>query len=147
MRKVAKKEEIIRMPNNQRNTSLGTIAIAALVGGATGAFVSLLFAPKSGKAFRQDIQNKTVDIIEQVEDTTFQRAEAIKQRSIDLADKGKKLKTDIQVFIQDLKLRKPDYINVSQSTPEEASSQPETATIAPEFGPTEIPTSDSEPTI
>lgn len=135
------------MPNNQKSTSLGTVAIAALVGGATGAFVSLLLAPKSGKAFRQDIQNKAADIIEQVEDTTFQRAESIKQRSIDLADKGKKLKTDIQLFIQDLKLRKPGYIDVTQTPPEEASSQPETDTNSPEFGPTKIPPDQSEPTV
>ncbi|EGW38832.1 YtxH domain-containing protein [Desulfosporosinus sp. OT] len=134
------------MPNNPKNSSVGTIALAALVGGATGALISLLFAPKSGKALRQDIQNKAVGFMEQVEDTTFQRAEAIKQRSTDLADKGKKLKTDIQIFIQDLRLKKPAYVDVTQSAPEETSSQPETETIS-EFVPTEVPPYEGTPTV
>ena len=131
------------MPSNKKST----IAIAALVGGAAGALVSLMFAPKSGKELRQDIQNKAVGIIEQIEDTTYQRAEAIKQRSTDLADKGKKLKTDIQIFIQDLRLKKPDYIDVTQSTSEEISPQPETEVNSPEFAPTEIPPYEETPTV
>ena len=134
------------MPSNPKNTSVGTVAIAALVGGAAGALVSLMFAPKSGKELRQDIQNKAVGIIEKVEDTTYQRAEAIKQRSTDLADKGKKLKTDIQIFIQDLRLKKPDYIDVTQSASEEISPQPETE-HSPEFVPTKIPPYEETPTV
>ena len=109
------------MFREQKNTSLCTVALAALIGGASGGFVSLLFAPKIGKALRHDIQNKTEGFIGQVEDTTFQRAEAIKQRSTDLANKGKKLKADIQQFIQDLKLKKPGCIDITQSDSEETS--------------------------
>ncbi|SPF56512.1 conserved exported hypothetical protein [Candidatus Desulfosporosinus infrequens] len=109
------------MPKNQENTCLCTIALASLVGGTAGALVSLLCAPKSGKTLRQDIQNKTDGILEQVQDNTFQRAEAIKKRSADLVDKGKKLKADIQLFIQDLKLKTPGYINITQSAPDETS--------------------------
>ena len=126
------------MPSNPKNTSVGTVAIAALVGGAAGALVSLMFAPKSGKALRQDIQKKAENVIEQVEDTTFKRAESIKQRSSDLVDKGKKLRADIQIFIQDLGLKKADYIDITQSIPEETSQQPETETCSPEFSPTEF---------
>ncbi|MDR3541583.1 MAG: YtxH domain-containing protein [Desulfosporosinus sp.] len=109
------------MPENQKISCIGTVTLASIVGGASGAFVSLLLAPKIGKALRQDIQNQTEVIIEQVEDSTFQRAEAIKQRSTDLSDKIKKLKADIQIFIQDLKYKKPNYVDITRSDPEETS--------------------------
>jgi gas vesicle protein len=133
------------MSKKEKHTSVGTVAIAALVGGAAGAFVSLMFAPKSGKALRQDIQNKVEGIIEQVEDTTFQRAETLKQKSTELADKGKKLKADIQLFIQDLGLTKPACIDVTQSASEETTPQPETETTSPEFVPTDIPPNEETP--
>ena len=142
------------MSRDQKNTSVGTVAIAALVGGAAGALVSLMFAPKSGRALRQDILNKTEGIIEQaegiferVEDTTFQRVESIKQRSTELVEKGKVLKEDIQIFIQDLKLTNPSYIDITQSVPGEDSPQPETETDSPDFAPTEIPPQEETPTV
>ncbi len=141
------KEGDVKMPSNDKKSSVGTVAIAALVGGVSGAFISLMFAPKSGKALRQDIQSKAEGIIEQVENGTFQRAEAIKQRSTDLADKGKKLKEDIQIFIQDLRLKKPGYIDITQSAPEEASPQADTETDRPKSPPTEIPPYEETPTV
>ena len=130
---------MLELSTNTGKPSVGTLAIAALIGGATGAFVSLMLAPKSGKALRQDIENKAEGIIEQVETCTFQRAEAIKQRSTDLADKGKKLKEDIQLFIQDLRLKKPGYIDLTQSPPEDTSPLPEP--------PNEIPPYEETPTV
>lgn len=135
------------MNKNQKSTSVGTVAIAAIIGGAAGAFVSLMLAPKSGKELRQDIQHKAVGLIDQVEDTTFQRAESLKQRSNELVDKGKKLKEDIQIFIQDLKMKKPGYIDITQSNPEETSPEAKTETNFPEFQPTEIPLHEETPTV
>lgn len=135
------------MPKNEKSTSVGTIALAGIVGGVAGAFVSLMFAPKSGKELRQDIQHKAEGIIEQVEGTTLQRAEAIKQRSTDLVEKGKKLKQDIQIFIQDLRMKRPEYIDIIQSAPEEDSSNAETNIDYPEFESTEIPLHEKTPTV
>lgn len=42
-------------PKTQTNNCLGTIALAALVGGLAGAVVGLMFAPKRGKDLRQDV--------------------------------------------------------------------------------------------
>ena len=126
------------MPDNQKNSSVGTVAIAALIGGVTGAFVSLMFTPKSGKELRQDIQNKAEDIIEKVEDTTFQNVEALKKRSTELVEKGKKLKADFQILIQDMRQKRPGYIDLTHSTPVETSLQPETETRTPEFVAAEI---------
>lgn len=133
------------MSKNQNNTTSGTIALAALVGGAAGAFISLMLAPKSGKALRQDIKNKAETIIEQVEDSTIQRAETIKQRSTDLVEKGKKLKEDIQIFVKDLRIKKPDYINISQSASEETSPPPEPEPNFTEVEPNDVPFHDEEP--
>jgi gas vesicle protein len=138
---------MLKMSANPKNKTLGTIALAALVGGATGAFISLMLAPKSGKELRQDIQNQAENLIGQVENSTFQRAEAIKQRSADLVDKGKQLKADIQIFIQDLKLKKSDYIDITQSASVETSPQPSKEPKSPQFAPTEIPPHDETPTV
>ncbi|WP_407309308.1 YtxH domain-containing protein [Desulfosporosinus sp. SB140] len=108
-----------------KNKNIGTVAIAALVGGAAGAFVSLMIAPKSGKALRKDIQNKAEVLIEQVEDSTSQHAEVLKQKSTDLINKGKKIKTDLQMLFHDLRPNKVGYIDLAQSVPEETSAEPE----------------------
>lgn len=91
--------------------SIGTIAIAALVGGLAGAVVGLMVAPKSGKALRQGIQEKTDDVIERIGDATFHHAGTLKHQGTDLATKGKKLAQDLHSFVQEsLKTKKADII-------------------------------------
>ena len=132
------------MPKDQKDTSVGSVAIATLVGGAVGAFVSLMLAPKSGNELRQDIQSKVGGIIEQVGDTTFQSTEALKKRSTDFSEKGKQLKANIQILIKDLKQKKPAYIDITLSAPEETSLQPEPVPEpVPEPEPEPVPVSDS----
>lgn len=121
----------MKMHKTQHNTSLSTVAVAALVGGLAGAVVGLMFAPKSGKALRQGILEKADDVIEQVEDVTFHHAGALKQQGSDLVDKGKQLAEDLQTFIQEsLKIKKSDYIpiNIAKDTQIEESLQPQTET-------------------
>ena len=164
---------MIVMPKKPKNTSLGTVAIATLVGGVAGAFTSLMLTPKSGKELRQDIHSKVESIIEQVEETAFQGVEVINQRRTELSVKGKILKEDIQIFIKDLKQKRPSYIEITQSTTEETSPQPaaepepepepepelkleselkpelklEPEPDSSEFVPTEIPTHEGTPTV
>lgn len=116
-----------------KNKNMGTVAVAALIGGAAGALVSVMIAPKSGKALRKDIQNKAEVLIEQVEDTTSQHAEALKQKSTDLVNKGKKIKADLQMLFHDLKPSKVGYIDITQSAPEETSPEPEAKISPAEF--------------
>ena len=103
---------MLRIQKAQQNSNLGTIAIAALVGGLAGAVVGLMFAPKSGKELRQDVASYN--------------AGALKQQGIDLVGKGKQLAEDLQSFIQEsLKIKKSDYIpiNIINTTSTEQSSQ------------------------
>ncbi|MCO1602485.1 YtxH domain-containing protein [Desulfosporosinus nitroreducens] len=98
-----------------QSPSLSTIAVAALVGGLVGSVVGLMFAPKSGRALRQGIQEKTDTVLERVGDITLHHAGTLKHQGTDLATKGKRLADDLQSFIQEsLKTKKADII-VSQS--------------------------------
>ena len=119
---------MIKMHKPQLNTNLSTIAVAALVGGLAGAVVGLMCAPKSGKALRQGIHDKTNDIIEHAEDATLHRAGALKHQGSDLVDKGKKLAEDLQTFIQEsLRIKKSNTIltNVAKDTPNAETIQPQ----------------------
>jgi gas vesicle protein len=128
---------MIRMPKTKQNTSLSTVAVAALVGGLAGAVVGLLFAPKSGKELRQGIQEKADNVLEHVEDITLHHAGALKQQGTDLVDKGKQLAEDLQTFIQEsLRIKKADYIpiNIAKDTQTNESLQPQTETeVAPQI--------------
>lgn len=113
-----------RMPGAHQNTSLCTVALAALVGGLAGAVVGLMIAPKSGKELRQGIYNKADDVLEHVEDVTSHHAGALKQQGTDLVEKGKQLAEDLQTFIQkSLKVKKSGYINIAEGTQTEESFQ------------------------
>ena len=92
---------MLKMHKPQHHSHLGTVAVAALVGGLAGAVVGLMFAPKSGRELRQGIYRKADDALERVEDATSLRAGALKQQGTDLVGKGKQLAEDLQTFIQE----------------------------------------------
>lgn len=92
---------MMKMPKIKQKASLGTVALAALVGGIAGAAVGLMFAPKSGKALRQDIHEKADNALQHVENATQHHAGTLKQQGTDLVDKGKQLAEDLQAFIQE----------------------------------------------
>lgn len=120
-----------------QNSKLSTVTLAALIGGMAGAVVSLMFAPKSGKELRQNIRDKTENVIVRVEDATLNRAEALKQQGTSLVDKGKKITEEFQTFLnQSLKSKKSDpsavndsvLVNDSKDTQMEASIPPPSET-------------------
>lgn len=110
---------MIKTHKSEQNMNLSTVAVAALVGGLAGAFVGLMFAPKSGKELRQGIYRKADNAFEHVEDVTSHHAGALKQQGTDLVSKGKQLADDLQTFIQEaLKMKKSGYIpiNIAKDT-------------------------------
>ncbi|KJR47348.1 hypothetical protein UF75_2261 [Desulfosporosinus sp. I2] len=115
---------MLRIHKADKNMELGTIVVAALVGGVAGAVVGLLLAPKCGKDLRQGIGNKADNALERVEDVTTQHVGALKQQGTDLVEKGKILAEDLQTFIQDSLRNKKSGdipINLANDTKEEAS--------------------------
>ena len=77
---------------------LKKIGGAFLIGGAIGAVIALLYAPKSGKQTRRDISKKarrikreTVDLVEDTIDNIHDFASDMKDKVSDIIDKGKDL--------------------------------------------------------
>lgn len=136
---------MLRMTKANQNTNLGTIAVAALVGGLAGAVVGLMLAPKSGKELRRGIYKKADDAMEHVENVTSHHASALKRQSIDLVSKGKELAEDLQAFIHEsLKMRNPGYIpiNMANNTQPEESLPNEPEMDSDGHGHPSVPTAD-----
>jgi gas vesicle protein len=77
---------------------LKKIAGAFVIGGAIGALIALLYAPKSGKQTRKDIsksarriKRETVDLVEDTIDNIHDFAGDMKDKVSDIIDRGKDL--------------------------------------------------------
>ena len=77
---------------------LKKIAGAFVIGGAIGAIIALLYAPKSGKQTRKDIsktarrvKRETVDLVDDTIDNIHDFAGDIKDKVTDIIDRGKDL--------------------------------------------------------
>ncbi|MBN1633334.1 MAG: YtxH domain-containing protein [Ignavibacteria bacterium] len=55
--------------------------IGFLLGGAVGGTLALLYAPKSGKHFRQDISTKTNDLLEEGKKITIDSWNGVKEKT------------------------------------------------------------------
>jgi gas vesicle protein len=55
-------EEDFNLPESRKKNSSKTFIVGTLIGGVIGASSALLFAPKSGKALRQDIETKANNV-------------------------------------------------------------------------------------
>ncbi len=77
------------------------IAGAFLLGGAIGAVVALLYAPKSGRETRKDIaktarrvKKETVHLVEDAVDSINDFAEDVKDKVSDIIERGRDLSDD-----------------------------------------------------
>jgi len=80
----------------QENNFGKGLLVGLLTGGALGAAVALLLAPKSGRELRQDIRNRTDDYIDDAEKYIAQA----KDKAVDLINEGK---TRSEKIIRDAK--------------------------------------------
>lgn len=74
------------MAQNNGNGMTKGLVIGLLAGGAIGAIVALLYAPKSGKELRADIREKTDDLLEGAEEYLH----VAKTRATDIMSEAKR---------------------------------------------------------
>ncbi|MEW6213796.1 MAG: YtxH domain-containing protein [Nitrospirota bacterium] len=77
------------------------IAGAFLLGGMIGAFIALLYAPKSGRETRKDIsraarriKKETVDLVEETIEGVSNFADDMKDKATEIIERGKELSDD-----------------------------------------------------
>ena len=81
----------------------GKFALGALIGGAIGAVVGILAAPKSGKETREDIKTKAEDIkkealvkADEIGQEVSKQAKRAQDKATELADEAKASVADIK---------------------------------------------------
>jgi gas vesicle protein len=84
------------MNNNKTVSQNGTNLTYLIAGGAIGAGVALLFAPKSGKEMRKDISNVTAKGLDQAGDLGRNLSQKAVDLSADLSAKAKDVYTQTQ---------------------------------------------------
>jgi len=97
------------------NFSSGVL-LGFLAGGAMGAALALLFAPKTGKELRQEIKSKTDEYLD---DADKYIAEA-KDKAIHLINDGKKMS---EKLIKDAKERSDELLRDAEKVLEDAKSK------------------------
>ena len=110
------------------------LLIGFLTGGAVGAIIALLYAPKSGRELREDIRNRTDDYLD---DAERYMSEA-KGKAMDLINDGKKksdklirdareksdeLLKDAERMFKDAKSRAGDYIQSGKESVDQKREQ------------------------
>ena len=101
--------------SEESNLGKGVI-IGFIAGGALGAALALLYAPKSGKELRQEIKVKTDDYLGEAEKYI---AEA-KDKAIDLINEGKKKSEKI---IKDARVKSEELLKDAEKVLEDARSK------------------------
>ncbi|MHB8125559.1 MAG: YtxH domain-containing protein [Desulfitobacteriaceae bacterium] len=81
-----------------KESGLGTVIIAALVGGIAGAAVGLILAPKSGRELRQDIGCKARQTLQELEEVTEAKVDTIQDVREDVVREGKRLVEDLKTL-------------------------------------------------
>jgi gas vesicle protein len=114
------------------------LLIGILTGGALGAALALLYAPKSGKELRKDIRDKSDEYLDEAEKYI---AEA-KDKAIDLINEGKKrseklikdakdksdqLLKDAEKLFHDAKGKGNEYLSTGKETIEQKKDQVKSA--------------------
>lgn len=65
------------------------LLIGSIIGGAVGAVIALLFAPKSGKEFRQDIASKTSEFYKKASDYLTELDTRVDEKVWETVNEGK----------------------------------------------------------
>jgi gas vesicle protein len=68
------------------NKETGAFLKGLLIGGAVGAIIALLYAPKSGKETREDIKRRTEEFLEQAD----REIAELKRRAASLVSEGRR---------------------------------------------------------
>jgi gas vesicle protein len=112
--------------------------IGFLTGGALGAALALLYAPKSGKELRKDIKDKSEEYMDEAEKYI---ADA-KDKAIDLINEGKtrseklikdardrsdKLLKDAEKIFQDAKEKGSEYVQTGKESVDQKKTQVKSA--------------------
>ena len=92
------------------------VLIGFITGGALGAALALLYAPKTGKELRAEIRTKSDDYLDEADKYI---AEA-KDKAIDLINDGKKKS---EKLIKDAKVKSDELIKDAEKVLEEARSK------------------------
>lgn len=91
------------MANGCKETDLGTVVIAALIGGIAGAAVGLMLAPKSGRELRHDIGFKTRQTLHEIEEVAEEKVDKIQDVGEDLIREGKRLADDLKSLFSEFR--------------------------------------------
>ncbi|HWQ89033.1 MAG TPA: YtxH domain-containing protein [Desulfitobacteriaceae bacterium] len=86
-----------------RENSMGTVVIAALVGGIAGAAVGLMLAPKSGRELRHDMRFKARQTIQEIENVAEEKVDKIHDVGDDLVREGKRLADDLKKLFSEFR--------------------------------------------
>ncbi len=74
------------MGREEERSAAKSFFLGVLTGGAVGAIIALLYAPKPGKELRADIKNKAGELIDEAEEYI----EKAKEKAGDIIHEGKK---------------------------------------------------------
>lgn len=87
-RKRARREENLKTAKN--------VAVGTAIGTFIGAITGILFAPKSGKETREDIANKTKEVVGNIKEAVNEQMEVAKKIQGKVKDEIKQVYTDIK---------------------------------------------------
>ncbi len=74
---------------SERDNSLGAFLLGFIVGGLTGAIVSLLYAPKSGDETREYVKERAIELRDKAGETfeqTYTQAETVAKEGVKRAE-------------------------------------------------------------
>ena len=103
---------------SQENNFGGGFFVGLLAGGAIGAAIALLYAPKTGKELRQDIKSRTDDYLDEADKYI---AEA-KDKAINLINDGKKKS---EKLIKEAKEKSEELLKDAEKVLDEAKAKTE----------------------
>ena len=101
---------------SQENNFGGGFFVGLLAGGAIGAAIALLYAPKTGKELRQDIKSRTDDYLDEADKYI---AEA-KDKAINLINDGKKKS---EKLIKEAKEKSEELLKDAEKVLDEAKAK------------------------